>query len=79
MRTFLLASTNPGDVVVDPFLGSGTTAAVAEQLGCHWKGCDLSLDYCGWAADRIAAVMPRTRHEWIGYDRANAQRRAAIR
>ena len=79
MRTFLLASTNPGDVVVDPFLGSGTTAVVAEQLGCHWKGCDLSLDYCGWAADRIAAVMPQTRHEWIGYDRANAQRRAAIR
>jgi DNA modification methylase len=39
------ASTRPGDVVLDPFLGSGTTAAVAASLGRGWVGCELNPDY----------------------------------
>ena len=47
LRKIVLASSNPGDLVVDPFLGSGTTAAVAEQLKRQWKGCDISADTAG--------------------------------
>jgi adenine-specific DNA-methyltransferase len=39
---FILASSNPGDIVADFFCGSGTTLAVAEKLGRRWIGCDLS-------------------------------------
>lgn len=46
LRKFVLASSNPGDIILDPFLGSGTTAVVAEQLGRKWKGCDISMEYC---------------------------------
>ncbi len=79
LRRVLLASTNPGDHIIDPFLGSGTTAVVAEQLGCSWAGCDESTDYCEWAIDRIEQVQARTREDWIIFDRTNAARRASIR
>ncbi len=46
LRKIVLASSCPGDVVIDPFLGSGTTAVVAEQLKRQWKGCDLSAEFC---------------------------------
>ena len=35
----------PGDLVVDPFAGSGVTQIVAEQMGLRWKGCDVDPDY----------------------------------
>lgn len=41
LRRILLASSNPGDLVVDMFCGSGTTLAVAEKHGRRWIGCDL--------------------------------------
>jgi site-specific DNA-methyltransferase (adenine-specific) len=56
LRKVILASSNSSDVVIDPFLGSGTTAVVAEQLKRSWKGCDISTEYCQWAADRIELV-----------------------
>jgi site-specific DNA-methyltransferase (adenine-specific) len=40
VRKFLMASSQRDDVMVDPFLGSSTTAVVAEQLGRKWLGCD---------------------------------------
>jgi len=52
----LLATTNPGDIVVDPFFGSGTTGAVAKMLGRHFIGVDRDKDYIAAAAKRIAAV-----------------------
>jgi site-specific DNA-methyltransferase (adenine-specific) len=79
VRKFVLASSNPGDVVVDPFLGSGTTAVVAEQFNRKWRGCDLSAEYCQWAAERIEKVVPRSVAEWIEFDRQNADRRQSIR
>jgi len=42
LKIFILASSNPGDIVADFFCGSGTTLAVAEKLGRRWIGCDLS-------------------------------------
>ncbi len=42
LKIFVLASSNPGDLVADFFCGSGTALAVAEKLGRRWLGCDLS-------------------------------------
>lgn len=54
----LLASTNPGDVVLDPFFGTGTTGAVARRLGRHWIGIERDPEYARLAAGRIATVEP---------------------
>ncbi len=54
----LLASTNPGDVVLDPFFGTGTTGAVAKKLGRHYIGIERDPDYIHTARERIAEVTP---------------------
>jgi modification methylase len=54
----LLACTNPGDVVLDPFFGTGTTGAVAKRLGRDWIGCERDPVYCEVAEERIAAALP---------------------
>jgi DNA modification methylase len=50
-------SSNPGDVVLDPFAGSGTTLAVAKKLGRRWIGCELSEDYVCAATIRLSAIQ----------------------
>ena len=57
-ETCLLAGCPPGGVVLDPFLGSGTTAAVAKQLGRHYIGIELNPDYCKLAEKRIGGEVP---------------------
>jgi modification methylase len=54
----LLASSNPGAVVLDPFFGSGTTGAVARRLGRHFIGIEREQAYADAALRRIAAVEP---------------------
>ncbi|KPF76447.1 modification methylase [Blastomonas sp. AAP25] len=54
----LLACTNPGDVVLDPFFGTGTTGAVAKRLGREWIGCERDPIYCEVAEERIEAALP---------------------
>jgi len=54
----LLATSRPGDVVLDPFFGSGTTGAVAKALGRHWIGIERERRYIDAARDRIARVTP---------------------
>lgn len=54
----LMASTRPGDVVLDPFFGSGTTGAVAKRLGRHFVGIDREQAYIDAAMARIEAVEP---------------------
>lgn len=49
----ILASSKPGDKVFDPFLGSGTTAVVANKLGRNYCGIEINRDYCLWAAKRV--------------------------
>ncbi len=49
----ILASSRPGDLVFDPFLGSGTTAAAAKKLGRHFAGIEISCEYCCLALKRI--------------------------
>ena len=54
----MMSSTRPGDVVLDPFFGSGTTGAVARRLGRHFVGCEREQTYIDAAQARIAAVEP---------------------
>jgi len=54
----LLSSTNPGDVVLDPFFGTGTTGAVARKLGRQWIGIEREPHYVQLAEERIRGVTP---------------------
>jgi DNA modification methylase len=49
-------SSNPGDIVLDPFAGSGTTLAVAKKLGRRWVGCELSEEYVRAATERLDSI-----------------------
>ena len=58
LHRVLLASTRPGDVVLDPFFGAGTTGAAAKRLGRRFIGIEREPTYAAAAAERIAAVVP---------------------
>ena len=58
LHRVILSSTKPGDVVLDPFFGSGTTGAVAKRLGRHFIGLERDAKYAELARKRIAAVTP---------------------
>ena len=79
LRKLVLASSNPGDLVADPFSGSGTTSVVAEQLGRRWLACDCNQQYNEWAIQRLDCVVHRSEAEWIRFDAETAQRRESIR
>ena len=53
IEKLILASSAPGQLVVDPFVGSGTTAVVAERLGRNWIAGDADARYVGLARDRL--------------------------
>ncbi len=57
----LLASTQPGDVVLDPFAGSGTTAVVAQKLGRNFIAIEQAEEYCLWALKRLALAESEPR------------------
>ncbi len=65
LHRVLVGTTNPGDVVLDPFFGTGTTGAVAKRLGRHFIALEREQAYVAVARDRIAAVKP--------YDRESLQ------
>lgn len=79
LRKIILASSNVGDTVLDPFCGSDTTAGCAEQLNRKWIACDLSEEYLGWAANRIDLVEDWSIEQWGKYDFENQKRRNSIR
>jgi modification methylase len=58
LARILLSASRPGDVVLDPFFGSGTTGAVAKKLGRHFVGIERDLDYIAYARERIARAQP---------------------
>ncbi len=64
---------------MDPFLGSGTTVVVAEQLNRKWFGCDISTEYIQWAVNRVEKVKRKIIEQWIAYDSENLKRRTSIR
>lgn len=57
----LLASSNPGDFVLDPFLGSGTTSVVAQKLGRRYLGIEQDEDYCLLAERRLEQAIAEPR------------------
>ncbi len=52
----IMASSKPGDIILDPFFGTGTTGAVAKRLGRHFVGIEREQEYIDHASARIAAV-----------------------
>ena len=53
LAKLILASSDPGDVVFDPFLGSGSTSVTAKKLGRHYVGIEQNAQYCVWAEKRL--------------------------
>ena len=58
LHRIILATTNPGDVVLDPFFGTGTTGAVAKRLGRRWLGIEREQAYANAAQERLDRVQP---------------------
>jgi modification methylase len=58
LHRILVTTAKPGDLILDPFFGSGTTGAVAKRLGRDWLGIEREARYREAAAARIAAVRP---------------------
>ena len=54
----ILSSTKRGDVILDPFFGTGTTGAVAKRLGRHYIGIEQDKGYVDIATDRLASITP---------------------
>lgn len=53
LAKLILASSNPGDIVLDPFLGSGTTSVTAKKLNRHYIGIEQNEQYCVWCEKRL--------------------------
>lgn len=53
LAKLILASSDPGDVVFDPFLGSGSTSVTAKKLGRHYSGIEMNEQYCIWTEKRL--------------------------
>lgn len=58
LERIIRVASNPGDVVLDPFAGSGTTLAVAKKLGRQYVGCELSEQYSESIRKRLASIEP---------------------
>jgi modification methylase len=58
LHRVVMASTKPGDIVLDPFFGTGTTGAVAKRLGRHYIGIERDAGYIKVARERIRQVIP---------------------
>ncbi|MCU0513838.1 MAG: site-specific DNA-methyltransferase [Anaerolineae bacterium] len=73
----ILASTHPGDVVLDPFFGTGTTGAVAKKLGRHYIGIEREAAYIQAARarlERIAPAAPDDHRYQVTHSRRSAPR-----
>jgi len=54
----ILAGSEPGDIILDPFMGSGTTAMVAKQHDRYYMGCELHEDYGSLIKNRVPEEEP---------------------
>lgn len=57
VEKLIILSTDPGDIVLDPFIGSGTTAIAAKKTGRNWLGIEIRKDYCKLCERRLREVM----------------------
>jgi modification methylase len=65
LHRVIMASTRPGDIILDPFFGTGTTGAVARRLGRKFIGIERETAYAAVAEARIAKVIPATADEMV--------------
>ncbi len=79
IRSLVLASSNPGDLVIDPFGGSGTTYLVCERSGRRWLGCEREAAYCRLAARRLSEPSRFAAGTASETPAGRARRRAALR
>lgn len=79
LERIIAASSNPGDVVLDPFCGCGTAVDAAQKLGRRWIGIDVTHIAIGMIEDRMRSGYPGIAFETIGVPRdlASAERLAA--
>lgn len=61
----IVSSTRPGDIILDPFFGSGTTGAVAKKLGRHFIGLERDERYAKYANKRIAEILSAPEPEFL--------------
>lgn len=67
MERIILMSTDEGDVVLDPFMGTGTTAVAAKRLGRNFLGTDIDPFYVGIATEHVNAIQPTSKigDSWV--------------
>jgi modification methylase len=75
LERVILSSTKPGDIVLDPFFGTGTTGAVAKKLGRHWIGIEAEPGYISIAQNRIDSIVPDIEHKTSIYDKQSNRRK----
>jgi len=61
LAKLILASSNPGDMILDPFVGSGSTSVAAKKLGRHYIGIEQNPQYCVWAEKRLETAETDTK------------------
>jgi modification methylase len=74
----LLAASRPGDIILDPFFGTGTTGAVARRLRRRWIGIERETKYVEAARARIASTLPLDESAMMGVPEKAAQPRVAF-
>ena len=65
VKEIINLTTEVNDLVVDPFLGSGTTAVVAKQMGRHFTGYEINPEYCEIAENRIKSTATESIDMWL--------------
>jgi len=78
LHRVIMSSSNPGDVILDPFFGSGTTGAVAKRLGRNFVGIDREDTYIKAALKRIDAVEPVSKPQLVVTTGKRAEPRVAF-
>ena len=74
----ILSSSNPGDIVLDPFFGTGTTGAVAKKLHRHWIGIERDEEYVRVAAERINGFSLRLMRKLSSLRRPDEKRAGSL-
>ena len=80
MERIVKASSNPGDLVFDPFCGSGTVPVVCQRLGRRFVACEINADYCRMAETRMAgaAKVGESEDSLLDFSGAGRNRQATV-
>ncbi len=78
LRRIVAASTNPGDLILDCFIGSGTAATVAQKMGRRWIGCDFSYGAIQTTRRRLQRLVQETGPGFAVYHVGNAERELSV-